>query len=140
MNPIPWPIDPTIQVANYRNLSPSLPGVIDVRCDRSSPLGNPFVMRNETEREAVVKAHKVYLWTLWKEQGIPPDIRTYGAQKGLLTQHTWEPTMATHAYRVLQNLVNGFRQGNSYRLIDWCHPLPCHTDNIAALIQWACKP
>ncbi len=61
------------------NLSCEGEGVI--RCDRSSVLGNPFEMRNEDERAAVIEAFRRYLW-LTMSHGFKPvqaaEADTYG--------------------------------------------------------------
>lgn len=40
----------------------------DVRCDRATPLGNPFPMQCEADRETVIANYRQWLWAKMQAQ------------------------------------------------------------------------
>lgn len=100
-----------IEIMNLRNGGPNLP--YDVRVDRSSPLGNPFPMSNESEREVVCDKY-----TAWFD----------GIVEG------WTPgevvTKNKDQFHFLWKLILLYREYGRLRLFCWCAPKRCHVETI----------
>lgn len=121
-------------VGNLRNTQEG------IKCDRTSPLGNPFEMRSESERDAVVKAFRHYLWLVaccWED---PLTAATAIAEatdiegkKKLEIASTWNPPQQNELSDALTELEN--KPGAT--LLCWCHPKPCHCDVIVRFLHWA---
>ncbi|MEM1425015.1 MAG: DUF4326 domain-containing protein [Cyanobacteria bacterium P01_H01_bin.130] len=87
----------------------------DIRCDRRTPYGNPFPMRNKSDEERirVCQEHRQYLWNLVK-------------------------TRDPEVLQLLQNLSDRQRQkGAPLRLGCHCSPKLCHCDTLARAVEWA---
>jgi hypothetical protein len=83
----------------------------DVRCDRTSPWGNPFRLNDESERLNVIARFRSQLW----EQ-----INSVDAIE-----------------RLVVPLVKAKRdKGSPLRLGCWCAPKPCHCDVWASACEW----
>ena len=76
----------------------------DVRVDRKSVLGNPFVMKNECQRDEVCEKYKVH----------------------------FDKMVATNAafQKVLSLLVETYKEYNQLNLFCWCTPKRCHAETI----------
>lgn len=95
----------SIEIMNLRNTRPSQPW--DVKIDRSSVLGNPFPMRNESQRNAVCDKYAVYLAIEIKKPG-----------------------------KIREEMIRLYRLYKQYRelrLFCWCAPKRCHAETIR---QW----
>lgn len=98
-----------ITVTNKRALSDPLPGTTRVYVGRPSPLGNPFRIGPDGDRQAVVAKYRRWLWSSLK---------------------------ADRAVRLeLHELLAKARQG-PLELVCWCAPQACHADVIASAIHW----
>jgi hypothetical protein len=98
-----------VLIKNLRVERPTEPW--QVRVDRSSVLGNPFPMRNESERDEVCDAYAVY----FKKQ-----FESNEAFKNELRR----------LYKI------GQRYGR-LELFCWCAPKRCHAETIKAFLeQW----
>lgn len=75
----------------------------DVRVDRSSPLGNPFFMKSESERDIVCDKYKAWLYK---------NLNTSSVQRELA---------------VLKDVLNKYGRLN---LFCWCAPKRCHAEEI----------
>lgn len=93
-----------ITVINKRSPAPA--GLV-VYIGRPSVLGNPFIMRSESQRAAVVESYRIWLREQYKLKGAVYDALVALAEK------------AKHEDIALQC---------------WCSPLPCHGDVIAEAI------
>lgn len=104
-----------------------------VRCDRASVLGNPFDLRNESERDAVIQAFRKYLWEVchvWEE---PEHAAMAIAEKmGLAIAPKWKKP--TREALVLE--IQRLEQMESATLLCWCSPKPCHCDIIVRYLEW----
>jgi len=75
-----------------------------IRVDRSTPLGNPFVMRSESERNMVCERYASHFWA--------------------------EVAKTGSAVNVAANkLADEYRKGN-VTLACWCYPKRCHSETI----------
>ena len=85
---------------------------------RESPLGNPFVLGKDGDRQAVLQKYRRWLWGEIKKGNASP------------------------VYRELQNLTSNYLASTEWqpmRLLCWCHPLPCHGSVIIAAMDWLIK-
>lgn len=87
-----------IEICNLRTTSIEFP--YDVRIDRQSPLGNPFRMRNESERDLVCDKYTIYFNENLKDN------------------------------ECLLRLINLYKQYGRLRLFCWCAPRRCHGETI----------
>lgn len=85
------------------------PNRINIRIDRSSPLGNPFYMADESMRDEVCDKYEAYLQREIRKKGSP--VHVY----------------LTHLYRLV-------RSGKAINLQCWCAPKRCHGDSIRKLL------
>ena len=83
--------------------------ILQVRVDRSSPLGNPFFMKNENQRDDVCDAYEQYFNMLIKDQS--------GAFYGEL------------------NRIISIAKTQDVRLMCWCSPKRCHSETIKNYIE-----
>jgi hypothetical protein len=80
---------------------------------RGNVLGNPFRMRNEEEREFVIKQYRQWLWNKIRDKDIK-------------------------VHKELDRLLDVYRSRGELNLICWCAPKQCHGDIIrSCLIWWA---
>ena len=99
-----------IEIMNLRNTKPSQP--YDVKVDRSSVLGNPFPMSNESQRNAVCDRYAKYA----SEQ------------------------IKNGAYlKEMSRLYYLYKQYGKLRLFCWCAPKRCHAETIKAYLENAEK-
>jgi len=96
----------TVTVVNLRvNSSPTF------RCDRASPLGNPFILNNEIQRSSVLKLYQSYF-----HQNLNPDF----APPGFL--------------EMLSDICIAADAGD-ITLGCWCAPRACHCDVIKEYVD-----
>lgn len=90
------------------DLSDPLPGVTRVYVGRPSPLGNPFPMRSEADRNLVVHQYHEWLRKQYRSCGRVRD--------------------------ELERLLV-IAQAGPLELVCWCAPLACHADVIAEALN-----
>lgn len=99
-----------IKVVSKRNLNPKL-GWSDVYMGRPSPLGNPFAMKNESDRPVVIARFRKWLWS---------EINNINSK----------------ARAELFELASRVKAGEKIRLVCWCSPKECHADIIVRAVKW----
>lgn len=77
---------------------------------RPSPLGNPYPMRSESDRETVIARYRQWLWGQLKAD--------------------------TPAAREIDRLARLHKAGSAIALACWCAPRACHGDVVAKAIRW----
>ena len=95
-----------IRIVNLRNLKDLKFGEVVIRVDRRSPLGNPFHMRYESERDKVCDQYEAWLPTVKDRPDIAQaldDIREYALE-------------------------------NDVALACWCYPKRCHAESIIKIL------
>lgn len=93
-------MDQIIVVSRRKGGTKAPPGYSIVRVDRTSPLGNPFVMRNEAERDSVCdRYHQHFAHSL------------------------------VHSV-FMDELRERVQRGEKLALECWCAPKRCHADTI----------
>lgn len=95
-----------IEIINLRVEKPSEP--YDVIVDRRSPLGNPFYLMDETERDKVC------------------DMYEERFSKAKYTQLLWNE---------LQRLRSLHEEYGQLRLFCWCVPKRCHAETIKRYLE-----
>lgn len=103
-----------IKVVSKRNLNPEL-GWSDVYVGRPSALGNPFMMKNESERSLVISQYRKWLWAEINNE-------------------------SSKARAELFKLASRVKSGEKVRVVCWCNPLPCHGDIIVKAVNWLINP
>jgi len=97
-----------ISVINKRSLSDALPGVTRVYVGRPSPLGNPFKIGRDGDRDAVVGKYRQWLWRNMNNPKVKAEL----------------------------NALLGLALKGSLELVCWCAPQACHADVIANALRW----
>jgi hypothetical protein len=119
-----------IIIGNLKNLSPRL-GYFDVICDRSSPLGNPYLLEREEDREMCVEVFSTWLdmnFQAYKRE----DLRDKKLDPALvvpglkIAEKYKRPTVAEIMMNIV-NLAGMLDNGQKIRLLCHCEPKLCHT-------------
>ncbi len=108
----------TIIIKNLRKGNPFPPGMlvaigrgtVDFRVDRESPVGNPFPMRLETERNAVCEKYEQFFY------------------KQMLDE-------TSELYKYVTLIEIAHKEGDNINLWCWCAPLRCHAETIKKYIE-----
>ena len=104
-----------IIVVNVRGMEVNKVGVVYVgrACNGwiGSALGNKFYMKNEGERDNVIKQYRVWLW------------KVIEGGKGV-------------EFDAFKQLVERYENGESLVLGCWCAPKPCHAQVLKSAIEW----
>lgn len=126
-----------IKVGSLRSGWIGEPGWLQIRCDRTSVLGNPFELKKEGDRAAVCQAYDEWLGEnivayrhhlnihisleIWKQQG-------------LIVAPTFKNPTSRQVSAEMMRIFQAVRAGNNVCLMCWCKPLECHCDKIAVRI------
>lgn len=101
-----------VVVSLRRGATPAPDGYRVERVDRGTPLGNPFRMYSESDRDLVCARYEAYL-----------------ARK---IQNPASPVT-----RELRRLFNLYCRGHDLALACWCAPKRCHAESVCqALLDW----
>jgi len=128
-----------IRVGNLNSRGPAgepPPGVVDVRVDRQTPLGNPFRMgsdgHDESYRAAVCNACEELL-----SDPLHADVDAIAARHGVPgVDARFKGEHARRAlFDALAELERRLRGGERVRLMCWCRPKRCHADGIVKVLQ-----
>lgn len=95
----------TIEIINSKDFKPSQP--FDTYIDRRSPVGNPFILKDESQRDLV--CDKYYEW--FKHRLRLEDER-----------------IIAH----LNTLMDVYKRYGRLRLFCWCAPKRCHGETIVS--------
>jgi hypothetical protein len=128
-----------IKVVSMRGgLSAEL-GWMDIMCDRSSDLGNPFAITRSGTREKVIAAYREWLWenVQLAQAGLDKSVGVERwREQGLSISSGWKKPSSMKVYRELQRLVGLVKEEKSLRLVCWCFPSGCHSDVIKSCLLW----
>lgn len=115
-------------VGNLRNTKAG------IRCDRTSILGNPFLMSTEENRDVAVKAYREYLYLVactWED---PECAAKEIAEKyGLNIAPAWRKSENHDFLAELSRIENM----SSATLLCWCSPKVCHCDVLVSYLNWS---
>ena len=107
-----------LRVVNLRNYSLEKNEVL-IKVDRSSPLGNPFFMANESMRDEVCDKYEVYM------QDIISEYKNNGVIGKEKVNYVIE----------FNRIIHLVRQGKNVALGCWCFPKRCHALSIKNEIE-----
>ena len=111
----------SVQIINLHSNQP-----YDFRCDRKSPVGNPFTMHNESERDKVCEQYAMLF-----DQTMT-DITLNDDDIGpLINSNVGE--FRTY----IKQIVDFHKQHGHVTLACWCSPKRCHCETIK---QWVLNP
>lgn len=96
----------TIRIVNLRTYKP-IPDEILFKVDRSTKLGNPFYMHNESERDEVCDKYEKWFWENYNEP--------------------FYDYLSEIAYAACTKDI---------ALGCWCYPKRCHAETIKAHLEW----
>lgn len=99
-----------IEICNLRKQKPSKP--YDFIVDRTSPLGNPFFMKDESYRDNVCNKYQIFF----------------------NKQINGSSTSSKQFIKELQKLIQAYKQYGQLRLFCWCSPKRCHSETIREFI------
>lgn len=111
----------SVQIINLRTGQP-----YDFRCDRESPVGNPFAMHHESARDKVCEQYESLFDQTMHDDTLDDNI------VGLLFNSN---VGKFRAY--IQEIVNFHNQHGHVTLACWCAPKRCHCETIK---QWILNP
>ena len=96
-----------IEIRNLRTMKPA--NAFDFRVDRTSPVGNPFYMRDESQRDEVCDRYETYFYEQLKSN--------------------------TAFNNYLQMMLQAMKQYEKLNLYCWCAPKRCHAETIKAWLK-----
>ena len=97
----------SIRVDNIRTYKPD-PNEISIKVDRSTLLGNPYYMNDESERDKVCDKYAVYL------------AESYDTRAEIASEI---------------NCIADILTRSDVVLLCWCYPKRCHSEEIIKLIK-----
>ena len=111
----------SVQIINLRTGQP-----YDFRCDRQSPVGNPYFMHNESERDLVCTKYFKLFDQIMHDDSLTDNAKARG-MTGTVKEfrdyiHCIEQHYATHG---------------TVTLACWCSPKQCHCETIR---DWLINP
>jgi len=106
-----------ITICNLRNKTNVVVFDYDVRVDRSSPLGSPFVLHDESERDKVCDEYEAWFYGLLNDGWC-------------LEQDS--------VCRELDRLKALYKKHGKLRLFCWCIPKRCHAITIKKYLEETC--
>ena len=107
----------SVKIINLRTGQP-----YDFRCDRKSPVGNPFAMHHESARDIVCEQYESLFDQTMHDNTVGPLFNSSNVSK-------------FRAY--IQEIVNFHNQHGHVTLACWCAPKRCHCETIK---QWILNP
>lgn len=129
-----------IKIVSLRGKLSSEPGWVDVRLDRTSLLGNPFIHAKENLRSQCIAAFRKWLWACIKSyQANEGDTVIDPAQflvEGLSICKTWKRPTAGQVVHELAELEGALYCGYKLRLLCWCGEGRCHLDVVKNCLLW----
>lgn len=88
----------------------NLTGFVNIRIDRATPLGNPYVMHREEQRQEVCDLYATFL----------NDVLANESSEAILDQ--------------LQMILDHLLEGDYVNLQCWCSPEHCHGEHIRKVL------
>lgn len=102
----------TIEIINSKDFKPSQP--FDTYIDRRSPVENPFILKDESQRDLVCNKYQE-----WFEHRLKLK----------------DERFIVH----LNTLVDVYKKYGKLRLFCWCAPKRCHGETIRAYVEQNCN-
>ena len=111
----------SVQIINLRTKQP-----YDFRCDRQSPVGNPYFMHNEGERDLVCEKYFKLFDRIMHDDSLADNAKARG-----MTSTVKE--FRNYIHRIEQHYVTH----GTITLACWCSPKQCHCETIR---EWLINP
>lgn len=103
-----------------------------IRCDRSSELGNPFILRSEIEREKVCYAFREYFWLIILGKDPLESAKKISIKYNLEVSFTWSNKKWTN-----EQIMKKFNSLKKYSVLScWCMPKMCHCEVLVSAKNW----
>lgn len=116
------------------------PGALRIRCDRATPLGNPFEVGNDLER--CIQAFRFYLYYVLVHSRDPLLAaslvkRNHDEFKNVAISKVWEEKQWTRS-QVVGTFEKACKEGRDrdVSLDCWCVPKDCHCRIIRSAMLW----
>ena len=101
----------SVQIINLRTKKP-----YDFRCDRQSPVGNPYIMHSESERDKVCQEYEMLFdQTMHDSSLLNSNVGKFKAY--------------------IQQIVDFHNEHGHVTLACWCAPKRCHCETIKRWIE-----
>lgn len=110
----------SVQIINLRTKEP-----YDFRCDRKSPIGNPYVMNDESERDKVCEEYEMLFDQTMNDWSLDPNTVVPGTRSTTVQQFR----------NYIDNIVGYHRIHGHVTLACWCVPKKCHCETIKRWIE-----
>jgi len=107
---------------------------VDVTVDRSSVLGNPFPLSNESDRIQVVEQYWVWLMANVELARSGHKENSVTVDASLVSDKFKYPNSGLVVHNLL-NIYNRVKAGTNVRLLCWCYPKLCHANCIELAIK-----
>ena len=102
-----------------------------IRVDRPRALGNPYVLRDEADRDDVCDAYRQLLTETMRGDVSEERVREIGAAHGYLGEvRRWDAQAAADEVRRFRRI----RASHALRLDCHCAPARCHAEEIASFL------
>ena len=111
----------SVQIINLRTKQP-----YDFRCDRQSPVGNPYFMHNESERDLVCEKYLKLFDQIMHNDSLADNAKSRG-----MTSTVKE--FRDYIHRIEQH----YATHGTVTLACWCSPKQCHCETIR---EWLINP
>ena len=111
----------SVQIINLRTGQP-----YDFRCDRQSPVGNPYFMHNEGERNLVCERYFKLFNQIMHDDSLADNAKARG-----MTSTVKE--FRDYIHRIEQH----YATHGTVTLACWCSPKQCHCETIR---EWLINP
>lgn len=107
-----------------------------IRCDRASPLGNPFHLCTESQRDAVIEGYRRYLWRVTQGEEPIAAATAIASEMGLtLSGNLVYPTRQRLQAAIIE-IEKQWQRDGKVTLLCWCKPAACHCDVIKNYLEW----
>ena len=111
----------SVQIINLRTKQP-----YDFRCDRQSPVGNPYFMHNEGERDLVCEKYFKLFDQIMHDGSLADNAKARGM---------WATVKQFRDY--IHRIEQHYAAHGTVALACWCSPKRCHCETIR---DWLINP
>jgi hypothetical protein len=124
-------IDPMVEVCNLKHGDFGKPG--DIRCDRDTKWGNPFIMYYQDQRDSVCDIYEDYF-----EEIVKPNNAEFVHK--LLKAGGLSDYQADRWMKKTGGFLDLSELKGAVRIFCWCSPRRCHCDYLKKRIEALAEP
>jgi aminoglycoside phosphotransferase family enzyme len=110
-----------------------------IEIGRSTNLGNPFHLRNESERHRVCQAHRAWVWKVLNGEETAQAAKEIAAKYKVAIASTWKKPSTQQYLQDFENLAD-MATKETLQLQCFCkqegREVECHGDVLAKAIEW----